>query len=103
MRRIWMGQFPEYCLRLRIQEPKPLNKIKVVVYFKDSSENIIAEEDYLPILVSEYSFNDDKPLKPGYVWSMEQNKFYAAKSVPTEWEEGSIDIAITEIDFAPEE
>jgi hypothetical protein len=62
---------------------------------------VIAEEDFNPVLVSRYSYSgDNKPLKPGYVWQMESDKFYQAKSVPSEWQEGSIDARITDIAFS---
>jgi hypothetical protein len=97
------GRVPGVLFKIRNTGTRTLNQVNVVVYFKDASGNVIAEEDYIPVLVSEYSFNDDNPLKPGYIWSMEQNKFYTAKSVPSEWKEGSVDIKISKIEFAPEE
>lgn len=79
---------------------RSLDRVEVTVYFKDASGNTIAEEDYHPVLVSEYSISgDNKPLKPGYIWQMEKNKFYSAEQVPSEWKEGSIDASITEIRF----
>ena len=62
--------------------------------------NVIAEEDYHPVLVSEYSFGDSKPLKPNYIWQMERGKFYQAENVPTEWQEGNATAKITDIEFA---
>jgi hypothetical protein len=97
------GTVPGVLFKIKNTGDRTLNKVEVTVYFKDAGGSIIAEEDYFPVLVSEYSFNDDKPLKPGYIWSMEKNKFYSAKSVSTEWEEGSVDIEITDIELAPEE
>jgi hypothetical protein len=97
------GTVPGVLFKIRNTGTRTLNKVKVVVYFKDASGNVIAEEDYFPVLITDFSFNDDKPLKPNYVWSMEQNRFYTAKSVPTEWEEGSVEVEITEIAFAPTE
>jgi hypothetical protein len=38
-------------------------------------------------------------LKPGYVWELEQGKFYTAKSVPTEWRPGATEARITDLDF----
>jgi hypothetical protein len=96
------GKVPGVLFKIKNTGDRTLNKVEVVVHFKDASGSIIAEEDYFPVLISEYSFNDDKPLKPGYVWQMEKNKFYSAKSVPSEWKEGAVDIQITEIRFAPE-
>ncbi len=94
------GQVPGVLFKLRNNGDKSLDKVEVTVYFKDASGRVIAEEDYLPILVTEFSFSGNaKPLKAGYVWQMEQGKFYAAKSVPSEWGEGSVDAKITDIRF----
>lgn len=54
----------------------------------------------LPVLVTEMSLGDNKPLKAGYIWQMESGKFYAPKSVPGEWQEGSADVKVTEIRFS---
>lgn len=95
------GKVPGVLFKLRNKGDKPLSRVEVTVYFKGANGRIIAEEDFLPVLVSEYSFSgDNKPLKPGYVWQMESGRFYSAKSVPSEWEEGSIDAAITDVEFA---
>ncbi|MGE3180886.1 MAG: hypothetical protein AB7N71_04590 [Phycisphaerae bacterium] len=95
------GTVPGVLFKLKNTGEKTLSKVEVTVYFKDAEGNIIGEEDFLPVLVSEYSFGGgNKPLKPGYVWQMESGKFYSAKSVPSEWEEGNIDAAITDIEFS---
>jgi hypothetical protein len=74
-----------------------------VVFFKDANGSVIAEEDYTPVLVSQYNFSgDNKPLKPGYIWQQARGSFYAAKSVPSEWKEGSAEVKVTEIRFAAE-
>lgn len=78
---------------------KTLTKVKVIVYFKDKSGNIITEEDYHPVLVTKYGYGlDNKPLKAGYIWQQEKNKFYKA-NVPSEWKTGSADIKIAEVEF----
>lgn len=74
--------------------------VKVTVHFKDASGAVIHEEDYSPVLVSDFSFGDNKPLKAGYVWQMESGKFYAAKSVPSEWREGSVEARISDVRFS---
>lgn len=79
---------------------RSLDSVEVTVYFKDASGNRIAEEDYHPVAVSKYSMSgNNKPLKPGYIWQLEKDKFYPAEQVPSEWKEGSIDASITEIRF----
>lgn len=95
------GRIPGVLFKIRNQGDKTLRQVEVTVYFKDANGSIIAEEDFLPVLVSEYSFSrDNKPLKPGYVWQMESGKFYSAKSVPSEWQEGNVEAVITDIEFA---
>jgi len=92
-------QVPGVRFKLRNKGDRTLNRVEVTVYFKDESGTIIAEEDYLPVLVSEYSFNDSSPLKPNYIWQMEGSKFYKAESVPTEWDEGAVAARVTDIEF----
>lgn len=89
---------PGALFRLRNTGGRSLDKVEVTVYFKDAQGQVIAEEEYIPVLVSEFSFSgDNKPLKPGYVWQMEKGKFYSAKSVPSEWQEGNIEASLTDI------
>jgi hypothetical protein len=94
------GRVPGILFKLKNRGDRQLDKVEVTVYFKDSNGKVISEEDYTPILVSEFSFNDDKPLKPGYIWQMESGKYYMAKSVPEEWVEGSVEMKITDIRFS---
>lgn len=94
------GKVPGVLFKLRNNGDRDLEMIKVTVLFKDATGAVIHEEDYRPVLVSEYSIRDSKPLKAGYVWQMESGKFYAAKSVPSEWKEGSVDAKISDISFA---
>jgi hypothetical protein len=75
---------------------------RLTIYFKDEGGGVISEAEFHPVLVSKYSFGDSQPLKPGYIWQMESDKFYAAKSVPREWKEGSVESKITDIRFSEE-
>lgn len=93
------GRVPGVRFKLRNSGDRDLDMVKVTVFFKDATGAVIHEEDYTPVLVSEYSFLDSKPLKAGYVWQLEKGKFYAAKSVPSEWKEGSVDAKISDIRF----
>jgi len=95
------GKVPGVLFKLKNKGDQTLEKVKVTVYFKDESGSIIAEEDFHPVLVRPYSYSGkNAPLKPGYVWQMEKGKFYSAKSVPSEWQEGSMQARVTEIGFA---
>ncbi len=90
---------PGVTFKIKNEGDKTLTKIEVTVYFKDAFNNTIAEEDFHPVFVSEYSFRDNKPLKPNYIWQMERGKFYTAESVPSEWQEGNAVAKITNIEF----
>jgi hypothetical protein len=94
------GKVPGVLLKLRNTGDRSLDKVKVTVTFKDARGAAIHDEDYFPVSVSDFSFGDNKALKPGYVWQMESGKFYSAKSVPSEWLEGSVDAKITDIQFS---
>lgn len=45
---------------------KSLSQVTVRVYFLDRAGQRIGEKDYMPVLVSEFSFGDNTPLRPGY-------------------------------------
>lgn len=76
-----------------------LARAKVTVFFKNSVGRIISEEDFIPFSDSFRFSGSDKPLKPGYIWQNEKGTFLSADSVPDEWQEGSVDIKIVDIDF----
>ena len=90
---------PGVTFKLKNNGDRTLTKVEVTIYFKDANGAIIFEEDFLPVLVSEYSFNDNKPLKPNYVWSIGSGKFYKVEEVPSEWKSGSVSAKITDIRF----
>lgn len=94
------GRKPGVEFKLKNKGDRSLDRVQVTVYFKDPSGAVIAEEDYTPVLVTEYSFGSNKPLKPNYIWQMESGKFYKAESVPTEWKEGAVSAKITRIEFS---
>lgn len=98
------GRVPGVDFKIKNNGTRTLNKVSVRVVFHDDSGAAIAEEDYFPVLVSEYSFGDaNRPLRPNYIWQQERGQFYAAKNVPTEWKAGDVTATITEIEFGPAE
>lgn len=101
----YSGRSPGVDFKLKNKGDRTLNRVEVTIYFKDASGAVIAEEDYSPVFVVDgaFSMRDNKPLKPGYIWSQERDKFYKAESVPTEWKEGAIEAKITRLEFAPTE
>ncbi len=91
---------PGVEFKIKNKGKKTLKEVEVTVYFKDAKGNVIAEETYYPILVSDFSFGrNNKPLKPDYIWQMERGHFYKAESVPDEWKEGAVSARITNIEF----
>ena len=91
---------PGVEFKLRNKGTRTLRKVEVTVYFEDASGAVIAEQQYNPVLVTKYSFGDNKPLRPNYIWQLERGKFYQAKSVPSEWKEGAVKAKVTDIEFA---
>lgn len=91
---------PGVTFKLKNTGNRSLKEVEVTFYFKNSLGRVIAEETYHPVLVSDYSFRDNKPLKPGYIWQLESDQFLKASSVPDEWKEGSYSAKITNIEFA---
>jgi len=45
---------------------KTLRKVTIRVYFLDSGGRRIGEKEFSPVLVTEFSFGDNTPLRPGY-------------------------------------
>ena len=96
----YRGRVAGVLFKLRNSGETSLDRVEVTVFFKDENGNVITEEDFHPVLVSENSVGDKKPLRPGYIWQMEQGKYYTAKQIPSEWKEGNIEAEITDIRFA---
>lgn len=76
---------------------RTLKEVEITVYFLNDKGVVIGEEDFYPVLVSEYSYgSDNKPLKPNYVkdfgYSVED---YA----PSSWSKKA-KAKITDIEFA---
>lgn len=92
------GKVPGVDFKIKNTGDKTLKKIEVTVYFKDSSDNVIYDEKFYPVLVTQFG-TDNESLNPGYIWQQEQGKFYAAKKVPSEWQEGNAVAKITDIEF----
>ena len=76
---------------------RTLKKVELTVYFLNEAGVTVGEEDYYPVLVTEYSFGgDNKPLKPNYV----KDFGYTVKdSAPSTWDK-KVKGKITDIEFA---
>lgn len=92
---------PGVDFKIKNEGDRTLNRVTVNVVFYDENDKPIAEEEYNPVLVTEYSFGDNTPLKPNYIWQQERGRFYSADKVPSEWKAGKVTASITSIEFAP--
>ena len=90
---------PGVEFKLRNNGTRSLSRVNVTVYFQDRDGRNIGEASYYPDLVNSFGAGTNKPLKPNYVWQIEDGGFYAAKKVPSEWLNGSARFEITEIGF----
>lgn len=95
------GKIPGVDFKIKNGGTRTVNRLTVRIVFQDSEGKPIAEEEYNPVFVVEGGFSDnDKPLRPNYIWQNEPDRFYTAKSVPSEWAEGKATATITDIEFA---
>jgi len=75
---------------------RSLKEVEITVYFLNDKGTIIGEEDFHPVLVSEYSFGgDNKPLKPNYV---EDFGYSVEDYAPSSWS-NKAKAKITNIEF----
>ena len=97
------GRIPGVFFKLKNTGTEALDRVVVTVYFQDQSGATIAEESFVPIRSSAFSISGNSgPLKPGYVWQMEKGRFWGSESVPSEWDEGSFEAKVTDIEFTTE-
>lgn len=94
------GRVPGVDFKVRNNGKRSLDQVEVTVVFYNAEGQPIAEDTFMPVIVS--SFDNDPPLRPGYIWQQERGSFYAAKSVPDEWQSGKVSAKVTRIEFSPE-
>ena len=92
------GRVPGVDFKLRNHGNRTLKTVEVTVYFRDRNGNVISEENYFPVNTSSW-MEPSKPLKPNYIWQMERGRFYSAKEVPDEWQEGNALARVTDLEF----
>ncbi|MDH5467472.1 MAG: DUF2393 family protein [Candidatus Aminicenantes bacterium] len=73
---------------------KTLTEVEITIYFLDKNNKPIFEKTYHPVLVTEFSLGDNKPLKPNY-----SREFgYKPDDIPSDWAE-KVRAKITNIEF----
>ena len=96
------GRVPGVDFKIKNEGDKTIKSLTVKVVFFDATNKPVGEELFYPVNVTEYGFgNENKPLRPNYIWQQEGDHFYTAKTVPSEWKEGNAKAMITEVEFAP--
>jgi hypothetical protein len=70
-----------------------VSRVEVTVYLLDDAGKPIAEEDFTPVLVSKFS--DEKPLKPGYVETLQ----HTLQKAPKTWSK-KVRVEIKSVEFA---
>lgn len=96
------GRVPGVRFKIQNNGNRTLNRVTVRVVFNDAQGSPIAEQEYSPVLVSEYNFEPDNgPLRPHYIWQQPADRFFTADHVPSEWATGRATATITSIEFAP--
>lgn len=73
---------------------KTLKRVEITIYCLDKAGNVVHEKTYLPVLVTKFSFGDDKPLKPNYT-----RKFGCRlDDAPSDWAK-KVKVAVTDVEF----
>jgi len=75
---------------------RTLDEVEITIYCLDKEGIPVFDEDYHPVLVTEFSFgNDNKPLKPNY-----SKKFgYKMDDAPSEWA-GDVSVVVSNVEFS---
>ncbi len=93
------GKMAGVTFKMKNNGERILSEVAVTVYFPNASGEDVSEEVFYPVL-SRSIYGDSKPLKPGYIWQLDGEKFYPAKNVPSEWYPPRTHYKITNIKFA---
>ena len=74
---------------------RTLKEVEITIYFLDKNNKSIFEKIYRPVLVTEFSFSDNDPLKPNY---SRKFAYYTTDDVPSEWAK-KVNAKVTNIEF----
>jgi hypothetical protein len=73
---------------------KSLKSVEITTYCLDKDGKVVFEKPYHPVLVSEYSFRNEGPLKPNY------SRQFGCKldDAPSDWS-GKVRVEVTDVEF----
>ena len=94
------GPTPGVDFKIKNSGGRTIKRLELRVVFFDDQDKPIAEETFYPVSVGSFSMgNENKPLRPNYIWQQEDGKFYTAKSVPSECKVGNTKAEIVSVEF----
>jgi hypothetical protein len=73
---------------------KTLKKVEITAYCLDKEGAVVHEETYHPVLVTDFSFGDNHPLKPNYGKTFG----YKIDNAPSDWAK-KVRVAVTDVEF----
>ncbi len=85
---------------LKNNSNKTLNKVEVTAYFKNKSGEIIFEERWLPVLVSQYNFiGNNEPLKPNRIYEMKIGNYHCLDGELRDAVLNKTEFKVTDVEF----
>lgn len=95
----WLdGILPGIKFRIKNNGDRTLASVKVTAYFMDEENKVIYEESYTPFNTN-FDYDNNKPLKPGYIWNLASGEFLKAEQCPKEWKAGNVTVKVTDLEF----
>ena len=76
-----------------------ITRLETTVYYKNKQGQVIHEEKFYPVLVSEYVTRNTGPLEPCRTKSMKRDKYYVIEYNLENWDPKQTSYEITGIDF----
>ena len=74
---------------------KTLNRVSITIYFLNNQGQRIGERSYSPVMVSDFNFGDNTPLRPGY---RRDFGYSVEDDAPSNWSK-KIDAVVSDIEF----
>ncbi len=82
-------------LKLKNNGDRTITEVEVLIEFRDGEGRAIHEETIAP--VSSSSWTRSSTLKPGFISSMAEGKYFTFENVPSEWETGKASAVIVAV------
>jgi hypothetical protein len=73
-----------------------VTRLEVTVFLRDENDRVIFERRLTPVSTS--GFSSGEPLKPNYIFQMEEGRYYTLENAPDEWQTGNAILEISRIE-----